>query len=267
MNSTKKVTGAATPQSDHRWKKKETNLRNNTAIHFQIGLLVVLLLCLLLIELPSNQRTKTFNYPHATSDVVDWNPIEQIVIAQALPLPTKPVTSITEKIKVVDNNTPDIPVKEKVKIVTPVNVSPTTNQPLDSAPTTTTKPLTSTLSGPSSILNLHEMPVFNGCNINDNNQNRKVCFEQRLNNFIQRHFNTSVADDLQIPSGEIVKISVYFTINTSGDIDQVKVRAPHKQLEREAIRVIQKIPHIIPGKIEGRPVEMFFSLPIKFRVN
>ena len=45
------------------------------------------------------------------------------------------------------------------------------------------------------------------------------------------------------------------------------MRGPDKNLEKEAQRIISKLPKMTPGKQRGRPVRVPFSIPITFRLQ
>jgi protein TonB len=66
------------------------------------------------------------------------------------------------------------------------------------------------------------------------------------------------------------KVLLKFVVNTQGEIRDIevvsKVRYGHG-LEEEAIRVLKKMPRWTPGKINGKPVNVYFSLPINFRLK
>ena len=47
----------------------------------------------------------------------------------------------------------------------------------------------------------------------------------------------------------------------------IRSRGPHKTLEREANRIIAKLPKMTPGKQRGKPVRVPFSIPITFRLQ
>ena len=60
------------------------------------------------------------------------------------------------------------------------------------------------------------------------------------------------------------KIYVRFIIDNTGMIKDVAAKASSKELEREAIRVIESIPTMIPGEKDGKKVNVQYSLPINF---
>jgi protein TonB len=63
-------------------------------------------------------------------------------------------------------------------------------------------------------------------------------------------------------------VHVSLLVNKQGEIDEVKVlRGIHPDCDKEAVRVVQLMPHWKPGKQNGRPVHVRFVLPLKFRMN
>lgn len=45
------------------------------------------------------------------------------------------------------------------------------------------------------------------------------------------------------------------------------MRGPDKNLEAEALRIINLLPNMTPGRQRGRPVKVPFSIPITFRLQ
>ena len=64
------------------------------------------------------------------------------------------------------------------------------------------------------------------------------------------------------------KVFVQFEVWKDGTIRDVKVvKGAHKLLDKEALRVITKMPVWKPGKQRGKNVNARFTLPIKFRIS
>lgn len=116
-----------------------------------------------------------------------------------------------------------------------------------------------------SIKFVEEAPVFRGCEGLSKEENRK-CFEEKLAKFVQRHFRSDLAQDLNLNSGKH-KIYTQFVIDKTGLITDVKIRAPHVSLKKEANRIVSKIPKFTPGKQQGKPVKVRYTLPITFQVE
>ena len=112
---------------------------------------------------------------------------------------------------------------------------------------------------------IEDVPVFPGCENEKNNQARKDCMSEKINDFVNRRFDTGLGSDLGL-SG-INRIYVQFRIEKNGNITVLGARAPHPRLQQEAERVVNMLPKMQPGKQRGQPVGVLYSLPITFRVQ
>ena len=63
------------------------------------------------------------------------------------------------------------------------------------------------------------------------------------------------------------RVYVNFVIAKDGSIQEIRMRGLDKNLEKEAQRIISKLPKMTPGKQRGRPVRVPFSIPITFRLQ
>lgn len=64
------------------------------------------------------------------------------------------------------------------------------------------------------------------------------------------------------------KVVVNFVVEKDGSIAQVKIaKGVDKDLDREAVRVVKKMPKWQPGKNNGVPVRSYFNLPVTFRLQ
>ena len=76
-----------------------------------------------------------------------------------------------------------------------------------------------------------------------------------------RYPEAAAANDIQ---GRVV---VKFVVEKDGSIDQVTiVRGVDKDLDREAVRVVKKMPKWQPGKNNGVAVRSYFNLPVTFKL-
>ena len=110
-----------------------------------------------------------------------------------------------------------------------------------------------------------QVPVFPGCEHLATNDEKRQCMSKAVQKFVNRNFNTAIADSLGLTGRQ--RINVIFKIDTKGDIVGVRSRAPHPALETEAIRVIESLPKMAPGKQRGKNVVVPYSLPIIFQVQ
>jgi protein TonB len=112
---------------------------------------------------------------------------------------------------------------------------------------------------------IEEVPVFPGCT--GNNTELRNCFSDKISNFVLKNFNSELSADLGLIPGSTQRIFVLFKIDKNGDITDIQARAPHIKLQQEAIRVIEMLPKMTPGKQRGRPVGVKYGLPITFKIQ
>lgn len=64
------------------------------------------------------------------------------------------------------------------------------------------------------------------------------------------------------------RVVVKFVVEKDGSIAQVQVvKGVDKDLDKEAVRVVSKMPKWTPGKSGGKVVRTYFSLPVNFRLQ
>ncbi|MDY0780633.1 energy transducer TonB [Tenacibaculum sp. IB213877] len=118
---------------------------------------------------------------------------------------------------------------------------------------------------PVNYSNVQEIPVFEGCEGMSQTETRK-CFDKKMNRLVQRYFNADLANELGLSPGK-KRIFTEFVIDKNGEVVEVKVRAPHPRLSKEAQKIVSKIPQFTPGRQNGKPVKVKYTLPITFRVE
>lgn len=64
------------------------------------------------------------------------------------------------------------------------------------------------------------------------------------------------------------KVVVQFVVKKDGSIGDVKVvRGKDPDLDKEAVRVVKTLPNFTPGKMNGQPVNVWYTLPITFKLQ
>lgn len=114
-----------------------------------------------------------------------------------------------------------------------------------------------------SYADIEKVPTYPGCS--GDNEAMKKCMSIKISEFVNQNFNTGIADDLKL-SG-LQRISVQFKIDKTGNIVDVKAKAPKPELEAEAVRVVEMLPHMTPGEQDGEKVGVLYTLPIVFDVK
>jgi len=80
-----------------------------------------------------------------------------------------------------------------------------------------------------------------------------------------------VQSNLKYPSGGLTlngTVFIEFVVDENGNISRKAIRrSVHKELDAEALRVIDRLPKFIPAQCEGKNVPFLIVLPIKFSMN
>lgn len=112
---------------------------------------------------------------------------------------------------------------------------------------------------------IENVPVYPGCEKQKTNEAKKNCMSEKVSQFINRKFNTDLAEQVGLEGRQ--RIMVQFKIDQNGRVVDVRARAPHPRLEREAISVVESLPNMTPGMQRGKPVAVLYSLPIIFDIQ
>ncbi len=242
--------------------KKSVNLKWNSRLFFQLGLILSLVATILVVESTIGLTYATtvadindpFIDPPTITYVVDTPKpvvVEEKKVEIQKPVVRKP---ITEVLTVIDNDVSD---KTETKLASTETAPPSIPSPTPGP----TKPVVNT--GPRDIISVEFVPVFPGCEMLTTNDERRQCLSEKISAFIARKFDSDKFSYLE--AGKTFRIDVQFKIDALGNVTDVRSRAPERQLEEEAIRVINKLPSIKPGMQGTTPVEVFYRIPITFQ--
>lgn len=89
--------------------------------------------------------------------------------------------------------------------------------------------------------------------------------EAALMSWVANHINYPATAQENGVQGKVV---VQFVVKTDGSIGEVKVvRSKDSDLDREAVRVVKTFPNFTPGKMNGQPVNVWYTLPVSFKLQ
>lgn len=64
------------------------------------------------------------------------------------------------------------------------------------------------------------------------------------------------------------RVVIQFVVTKTGAIGEVKVaRGKDPDLDKEAVRVVKSLPKFNPGKMNGQPVNVWYTLPVNFKLQ
>ena len=243
-------------------QKHGVNLQKNSTMYFQIGLILCLLATYFLMDMKFITSDYTFESPPNDNDVAEVYNLDYKIYKE----PVKQVENKVIKKKVVVNRNID-EVPDDFKLTEPLpevlTENPnTTDVPMD--PNAISDIIEEPTDEPVIFKLVEVAPIFPGCEKLSNNDERKACMSAKISKLVQRKFNTNIGDGLGI-SGEQT-IHVQFKIDKTGNVTDIKTNAKYSQLEKEAKRVIGKIPTMTPGMQKDKNVSVMYALPITFQV-
>ncbi len=253
-------------------KKLETpnsKLQKSSVIFMQLGLILALLAVYFLLEHKSIMhyavfekpitKTEPKTYVYDNFEIIKKKPKKVVIIEKDKPIKVvKPI----DKIELIDNNDkqketekdlfkPDDSDTNQVTSKPPIDLGDIPEEDIDDGE-------------PVDFIVLEETPSFFSCK--GSNEQKRKCFNKKINKHIQKHFNVDLAQDLGLSPGK-KRINVQFIINKKGEIEGIKTAATHIRLKKEATRIIKKLPKMNPGKQRNKPVNVKFNLPIYFNVE
>ncbi|MCC6839797.1 MAG: TonB family protein [Flavobacteriales bacterium] len=80
--------------------------------------------------------------------------------------------------------------------------------------------------------------------------------------------NNTKYPDMEFDAGIQGKVFVEFVVERDGDISDVKVRrGVSPGLDKEAVRAVKSMPKWSPGKMNGKPVKVRFTIPVDFKLK
>ena len=237
-------------------KHPKANLENYSKLFAQLGIVLSLLVVYVLIQ--NKTYAKDFIVLNNSSAISNED-IEQIIeINREQPKP-EPVVKKQVIPEIIKEEKNDAEIEEvffqNIDPEAPVDI----HDIIDVKEETTFNPKDEV-----DFVFLEEVPLFPGCK--GTNEEKKNCFADKIWKYINKKFNTGIAQELGLAPG-IQKIYTVFKIDTNGNIVEIQARAPHKKLQQEAIRVINLLPKMQPGKQQGKPVVVKYSLPIVFKIQ
>ncbi len=248
-----------------RQEKKQTNIKWNSRLFFQIGVITSLFLVFFIMQ--TNFEIREYKVTSSTSEGIIDPPMFEYVLDVEKPKPAEPVKKIIDK---------QVPIQKPVKssvfevkpdtapdIETPIAA---TDAPVIETPTTPeAPPIDAKPTAPSSIMNVEFVPVFPGCEALGTNAEKIECMSSKINSFINKNFRKELLEDLK--SNETYKIFVNFKIDSNGFVTDVIANSHNVNLKKEAQRVINNLPTMKPGKQGDKNVDVLYTVPIIFKIQ
>lgn len=241
-------------------KSPKFSLEKRRMSFFAMGLLVACALPLVAFEWTTYDPI-VYNVPLGEEEI-DLTELPPITIPEKKKIvrPKNTRVDFTKPPELVDNNTV-------------IDTTITLDQPLDTTPLVAYDPSlfgdddddgTGTVGPPAIFVIVENMPCWTGCKYKEEDKRKDFTDKQ-----IFRFLSENVKYPRMCVDGRIEGVVwVEYVVNQEGYVADAKViRGAHKLLDKEALRVVNNFPQFTPGKQRTKPVNVKFTLPIRFTLN
>lgn len=230
-------------------KNPQADLTKNSSLYFVWGLFAVMLLTYVAFEWKTYDKTNEYDTSMNVDDLLD----EEVPMTEQIKTPPPPPPpQAPEIIEVVED-------EEEVEETVIESTETSQDEEIIEVEDVVVDEMDEDLDVPFSVI--EDVPVFPGC---ENESDKRACFNTMIQKHISKNFRyPEIAQEMGIQG----RVNVMFVIQKDGSIGGVRMRGPDKNLEKEAARIIDKLPKMTPGKQRGRAVRVPFSIPITFKLQ
>jgi periplasmic protein TonB len=220
-------------------KHPKANLEKYKGVFLELGLIVTLGLVLL-----------AFEWSSSTSSVGDLGTIEDVEIEEEIvpitrqdqvkPPPPPPAPKVSEVLTIVED---DVEIEEEYEVEDVEADMETEIEIVEVEEEEEEEPI---------FFIVEEMPEFPGG-------------ELALRKFIAQNVKyPAIARENDIQG----KVYVRFCVTSKGTVEKVSVaRGVDPLLDEEAVRVVKQLPKWKPGRQRGKPVNVWYTVPINFQLQ
>ncbi|WP_324023795.1 energy transducer TonB [Maribacter sp. BPC-D8] len=230
-------------------KNPKADLTKNSSLYFVIGLFVVMLFTFVAFEWKTYDEVNDYDISMNVDDLLD----EEVPMTEQIKTPPPPPPpAAPEIIEVVED-------EEEVEETVIESTETSQEEEIVEVEDIAVDEIEEDVDVPFAVI--EDVPVFPGC---ENESDKRACFNKMIQKHIGKNFRyPEIAQEMGVQG----RVSVMFVIQKDGSIGNVRMRGPDKNLEKEAARIISKLPKMTPGKQRGRAVRVPFSIPINFKLQ
>ena len=230
-------------------KNPKADINRNSGLYFVLGLAVVMLGVWTALEWKKYDKNEGYDISMNIEDQLD----EEVPMTEQIKTPPPPPPpAAPEVIEVVED-------EEEVEETVIESTETSQEEEVMEIEEVEVAEEVEDISVPFAVI--EDVPVFPGC---ERAKDKKACFQEKMLKHIRKNFRyPEIAQEMGIQG----RVNVVFVIQKDGSIGNIRMRGPDKNLEAEAMRIIQKLPKMTPGKQRGRAVKVPFSIPITFKLQ
>lgn len=235
-------------------KNPKADLSRNSGLYFVTGLAIALFTTWQLLEYKTYDKASD-EFVNTLNVVDDFK--EEVPITQQLNTPPPPPPPSAPAVIEIVENVEDV--EETVINSTESDQNTFVEDAIVDLEDVNMEEVEEEISVPFAVI--ENVPLFPGCEGLQTEDERKACFNQKMQEHIQKTFQyPESALEMRITG----RVYVKFEINAHGNISNILERGPDRLLEEEAVRIIASLPKMKPGMQRNRPAKVVYSIPINF---
>ncbi len=237
-------------------KNPNAEIGRNSSLYFMIGLTSILFVTWQALEVKVyDKETEVLNIVQVADNLDEEVPItKNVITAPPPPPPAAPdVIEIVEDMEDVEEtviesteSSQDLFIEDAIVRVDDVEVEEEEED----------------ISVPFAVI--EHAPVFPGCDTCPTEQERRDCFNQKVQEHIK---NNLVYPEPALEMRLSGRVFIKFEVDSKGRVTNIQKRGPDKLLENEAVRLIASLPQMKPGIQRGRPTKVTYAIPINFTIR
>lgn len=113
-------------------------------------------------------------------------------------------------------------------------------------------------------VNLDDAPVFAGCS-EDATTKRLKCFEEEFQNYVETNMKYP---ETEFNNEEEETVMIRYVLGVEGKPQEIKIiKGKNENFKAEALRLVESMPYIRPGRINGVNVATYHTAKIKFKID
>ena len=237
-------------------KNPNAEIGRNSSLYFMIGLTSILFVTWQALEVKVyDKETEVLDIVQVTDNLDEEVPVtKNVITAPPPPPPSAPdVIEIVEDMEDVEEtviesteSSQDLFIEDAIVRVDDVEVEEEEED----------------ISVPFAVI--EHAPVFPGCDTCPTEQERRECFNQKVQEHIK---NNMVYPEPALEMRLSGRVFIKFEVDSKGRVTNIQKRGPDKLLENEAVRLISSLPQMKPGIQRGKPTKVTYAIPINFTIR
>ena len=173
-----------------------------------------------------------------------------------------------EEVKEAIEQTEEVSTEVKSDVKSDVESSEVTHEEVKTKSKSSEKSIETKTVGIEEGLDLEESAetpvIYPGCE--GTHEEIRACSRKKFKKFIVSNFDKGLSSDLKLQEGSH-RVRAIVKISATGKASVIRVDSPEESLQKEVVRLINKLPIMTAATNGGKPIDVYFVLPVNFKIK